>query len=121
MPATAVNSLNQAYPGNQNSIYPTVDPLRAVDNPQQTRFTNIDQIMVRANTTEEIPLAMRVVHLSDDMEAIGRLLSPAEALDAAHTRRDRTYDARPGLPKAGARRYSSCPGSRRGSEGSSAF
>jgi HD-GYP domain-containing protein (c-di-GMP phosphodiesterase class II) len=41
---------------------------------------------------EEIPLAMRVVHLSHDMEAIGRLYSPAEALDAARERRDRTYD-----------------------------
>ncbi len=41
---------------------------------------------------EEIPLAMRVVHLSHDMEAIGRLFSPDEALDAARERRDRTYD-----------------------------
>ncbi|MGH3192244.1 MAG: HD domain-containing phosphohydrolase, partial [Streptosporangiaceae bacterium] len=41
---------------------------------------------------EEIPLAMRVVHLSHDMEAIGRLFSPARALEAAHERRDRTYD-----------------------------
>lgn len=41
---------------------------------------------------EQIPLAMRVVHLSHDMEAIGRLFSPADALDAARQRRDRTYD-----------------------------
>ena len=41
---------------------------------------------------EEIPLAMRVVHLSHDMEAIGRLFSPARAVEAAHDRRDRTYD-----------------------------
>jgi HD-GYP domain-containing protein (c-di-GMP phosphodiesterase class II) len=41
---------------------------------------------------EEIPLAMRVVHLSHDMEAIGRHFSPAMALEAAHERRDRTYD-----------------------------
>jgi HD-GYP domain-containing protein (c-di-GMP phosphodiesterase class II) len=41
---------------------------------------------------EEIPVAMRVVHLSHDMEAIGRLFSPAKALDAAGDRRDRTYD-----------------------------
>ena len=36
--------------------------------------------------------AMRVVHLSHDMEAIGRRLSPAKAIDAARERRDRTYD-----------------------------
>jgi HD-GYP domain-containing protein (c-di-GMP phosphodiesterase class II)/DNA-binding CsgD family transcriptional regulator len=41
---------------------------------------------------DSIPLAMRVVHLSHDMEAIGRLFSPDHALDAARDRRDRTYD-----------------------------
>ena len=40
----------------------------------------------------EIPLAMRIVHLSHDMEAIGRRFSPAAALEAAHERRGRTYD-----------------------------
>jgi HD-GYP domain-containing protein (c-di-GMP phosphodiesterase class II) len=37
---------------------------------------------------EAIPLAMRVVHLSQDMEAIGRLFSPAKAIAAARDRRD---------------------------------
>lgn len=41
---------------------------------------------------EAIPLAMRVVHLSHDMEAIGRLVSPDRAVEAARDRRDRTYD-----------------------------
>jgi HD-GYP domain-containing protein (c-di-GMP phosphodiesterase class II)/DNA-binding CsgD family transcriptional regulator len=41
---------------------------------------------------EDIPLAMRVVHLSHDMEAIGRLFSPGHAIEAARDRRDRTYD-----------------------------
>ena len=41
---------------------------------------------------EAIPLPMRIVHLSHDMEAIGRLFSPGDALDAARDRRDRTYD-----------------------------
>ncbi len=41
---------------------------------------------------DAIPLAMRVVHLTHDMEAIARLFSPAKALDAARDRRDRTYD-----------------------------
>jgi DNA-binding CsgD family transcriptional regulator len=41
---------------------------------------------------EAIPLAMRIVHLSHDMEAIARRLSPAAALAAAADRRDRTYD-----------------------------
>jgi ABC-type antimicrobial peptide transport system permease subunit len=59
--ATTVNSLNQSYPGSQDSIYPTQDPLRAVDYPQQTRFTNIDQIIARANSSEETTLAMRQI------------------------------------------------------------
>jgi len=41
---------------------------------------------------DQIPLAMRAVHLSHDMEAIGRRSSPAQAIDAARERRDRTYD-----------------------------
>jgi len=41
---------------------------------------------------EAIPLAMRVVHLSHDMEAIGRLFSPARAIDAVRDRSGRTYD-----------------------------
>ena len=41
---------------------------------------------------ERIPLAMRIVHLSHDMEAIARHSSPADAIEAARNRRDRTYD-----------------------------
>jgi ABC-type antimicrobial peptide transport system permease subunit len=59
--ATTVNTLNQSYPGNQTSPYPSVDPLKAVDFPTQTRFTNIDQILIRANSTEEIQPAIREI------------------------------------------------------------
>jgi len=41
---------------------------------------------------DAIPLAMRVVHLTQDMEAIARHFSPAKALDTVRDRRDRTYD-----------------------------
>ena len=41
---------------------------------------------------ESIPLPMRVVHLSHDMEALARLFSPERAIAAARDRRDRTYD-----------------------------
>jgi ABC-type antimicrobial peptide transport system permease subunit len=59
--ATTVNSLQASYPGSQDSVYPTIDPLRPIDYPQQTRFPNIDQILVRASSTEEIPLAIRQI------------------------------------------------------------
>ena len=41
---------------------------------------------------EQIPVAMRIVHLSHDMEAIARLSSPAQAIEAARERRGQTYD-----------------------------
>jgi HD-GYP domain-containing protein (c-di-GMP phosphodiesterase class II) len=41
---------------------------------------------------EAIPLPMRIVHVSHDMEAIARIFSPARALEAAAERRDQTYD-----------------------------
>jgi len=41
---------------------------------------------------EAIPLAMRIVHVTHDMEAIARLFSPTKALEAARERRGRTYD-----------------------------
>ncbi len=41
---------------------------------------------------EAIPLPMRIVHLSQDMEAIARLFSTDHALDTARSRRDQTYD-----------------------------
>ena len=41
---------------------------------------------------DAIPLPMRIVHLTHDMEAIGRLFSPERAVEAARERRDRTYD-----------------------------
>ncbi len=46
----------------------------------------------RGAAGEAIPLAMRVVHLAQDMEAIARRQSPAAAVAAAAERRDRTYD-----------------------------
>jgi len=59
--ATSVNTLNLSYPGNQTSVYPSQAPNQAADYPQQTRFTNIDQILVRASTADEIPMAVHQV------------------------------------------------------------
>jgi len=41
---------------------------------------------------EAIPLPMRIVHLSQHMEALGRRASPERALEAASERRGETYD-----------------------------
>ena len=36
------------------SLYPTTDPYEPIDQPQPIRFTNIDQILAKAGTSEEI-------------------------------------------------------------------
>ncbi len=41
---------------------------------------------------EAIPLAMRVVHVSHDMEAIARIFSPERAVETARERSGSTYD-----------------------------
>jgi HD-GYP domain-containing protein (c-di-GMP phosphodiesterase class II) len=41
---------------------------------------------------EAIPLPMRIVHVSQHMEALGRRFSPERALEAAGERRGETYD-----------------------------
>src|SRR5262249_39910479 len=41
--------------------YPSVDPLRAVDRPQQTRFTNIDNVQAHVASAEDLPEAMEEI------------------------------------------------------------
>lgn len=56
-----VNSLNQLYPSIQTGLYPVPSSTQMADTPQPVRFTNVDQIMVRANSPEDVPLAIRQV------------------------------------------------------------
>lgn len=56
-----VNSLSQLYPTLTLQLYPIPSPTQAADTPQPVRFTNVDQIMTRARSTAEIPLAIRQV------------------------------------------------------------
>jgi ABC-type antimicrobial peptide transport system permease subunit len=56
-----VNTLNQLYPNTTTNLYPVASPTQAADTPQPVRFTNIDQILVRAASTAEIPMAIRQV------------------------------------------------------------
>jgi len=59
--ANAVNSLNQIYPNTQLNLYPVPSATQQADTPLPTRFTNVDQIMAAAQSTDEIPLAIRQV------------------------------------------------------------
>jgi ABC-type antimicrobial peptide transport system permease subunit len=64
-PSQQINSLSQLYPGSvagsSNTLYPTVSAMQAADRPQPVRFTNIDQILTKAASTEEIPNAIRQI------------------------------------------------------------
>jgi ABC-type antimicrobial peptide transport system permease subunit len=56
-PTQKVNSLSQLYPGT-TMPYPVPSPTQAADTPQPVRFTNVDQILVRAGSTEDIKPAI---------------------------------------------------------------
>src|SRR5262245_22831710 len=64
-PAQKVNTLNQLYPtvqgGPQAGLYPPTSASQQADTPQPVRFTNIDRILVRAESLEEIPEAVRQI------------------------------------------------------------
>jgi ABC-type antimicrobial peptide transport system permease subunit len=63
-PTQKVNSLAQQYPNltPQASLYPQPSPTQVADTPQPVRFTNVDQILVRATSSETIPLAIRQIN-----------------------------------------------------------
>lgn len=55
--ATTTTSLSDLYPGS-TSLYPARDSTQTKNSPQHTRFTNVDQIMVKAASTDHIPHAI---------------------------------------------------------------
>ncbi len=55
--ATTVNTLSNLYPA-ATALYPTPAASQTADTPQPVRFANIDQIMAKAGSTEEIPAAI---------------------------------------------------------------
>lgn len=59
--SSTVNSLSQLYPGGKMSLYPVQSVTQAADSPMPVRFTNIDQIMAAAVSTEEIPAAIKQI------------------------------------------------------------
>jgi len=61
--STAPNTLNALYPTANNTInsYPAQSSTQQADSPLQLRFTNVDQLLVRAGSTQEIPTAIRQI------------------------------------------------------------
>ena len=55
--ASTINTLSNLYPGT-TSIYPVPAANQTADTPQPVRFINVDQILAKAASTEEIPAAI---------------------------------------------------------------
>jgi ABC-type antimicrobial peptide transport system permease subunit len=61
-PSQKVNTLTQLYPGASSTpLYPVPSATQAADTPSPVRFANVDQILVRAASTKDIPTAIRQV------------------------------------------------------------
>jgi macrolide transport system ATP-binding/permease protein len=56
-----VNTLSDIYPTKKVKLYPEQSLIQQADTPLPVRFTNVDQIMAAARSTEEIPAAIQQI------------------------------------------------------------
>jgi len=58
-----LGTTSQIYPNTnpQTILYPQQTATEAADTPQSSRFTNIDQILVKADSAEDIPVAINAI------------------------------------------------------------
>jgi ABC-type antimicrobial peptide transport system permease subunit len=54
----ALSSRGKRYPRGRPALFPSLSPMQAIDTPQLDRLSNVDSILIRTVSTEEIPAAM---------------------------------------------------------------
>jgi macrolide transport system ATP-binding/permease protein len=75
---SSTNAISKIYPGGQLNFYPAQSEAQTANNPIPVRFANVDQILVAAKSTEEIPSAIEeITHLLRERHRI----RPGEADD----------------------------------------
>jgi ABC-type antimicrobial peptide transport system permease subunit len=60
-PPELLSLMERRYPRGQPSLFPTASLTQAIDTPKLDRLSNVDSILVRALSTEEIPAAMEQI------------------------------------------------------------
>ena len=56
--SSSTTSISSLYPNSQLKLYPELSSTQAANTPKPVRFTNVDQILVSAKSTEDIPAAI---------------------------------------------------------------
>ncbi len=59
--SSSVDTLSHIYPNSQLSLYPAPSAIQQADTPQPVRFANVDQILVAAKSSAQIPAAITEV------------------------------------------------------------
>ncbi|MBI2824191.1 MAG: ABC transporter permease [Planctomycetia bacterium] len=60
-PSQRINTLSQLYPGSMTGLYPVPSAAQLANTPQPVRFANVDQLLARVVTEDQIPVAMRQI------------------------------------------------------------
>jgi len=58
---STANSAMATFPDSSQTLYPAASSTEALDNPQMTKFANIDQILAGADSSADIPLAIEQI------------------------------------------------------------